>query len=774
MDIKRVLYLNNKISLRDYDVPLLIDMGYEVYCPKVEKMTISDWRINVTHEYDGSLSIPKEIIDKLNNINFYEPIDFEVKEIINQYFQAVIFCDISNQLETICCFFSGAIVLRMLGLKSGESYTRFITKTFGVSIWTRLEKIHHRFYAAPFCSSMMEHENRFLRNRTFILPVCLDVPPSAPLWKGTNPAIFVPCPNISSDNKNNEKYKEVKNILEGMSYVIGGHQLVPVKNDYTVSSRYLKSDHDRCLADYKIMYSPSSESKYYLEEYPVEAIRRGMPVLYMPGTFLDLFEMMPPNLASTTAKKLKKSLYQAISLNDKYLNRIAVWQKNKAMNYSYEVCKTSWQSLFSAINESKIENSNNFNKIYKIAIVIPNFYTGGVLDYSLRFAKCIHKGLISEGKEFQITIAHLDHDVYKDKDYFVEARKIGIQIRAFKWVNKDAQYIKTYTVLNDLSKFDIEIDECCIMYDGIQGFEDQDLIIFTADRIPSKFLSKVPYIIVAHDYIQRYCPELMPDIYEKSIIDNTRYANNVFVTTQATYDDAVQYAGIKKDKLTLAPLLFDAVDVVQTKLEHDNIISEHFIWPTNPSIHKNHMTALRALSDYYHNGGQLKCYMTGASTELFDISKPYKLSGIKGLDDYLSKIRGYIDKDSNLKNHDKLMPCGNMDKQKYYQLLSKASFIFHPGYADKGNGSILDAAFLGVPSLSSRYPAMEFINNRLSLNCVFFDPHDHNDIAEQIFFMEQKCHEIKQTLPSRTHLISLSADSIYYDVYKCIKPFLEF
>ena len=86
MDKKRILWLFNHTSLRKFELPLLIEMGYEVYCPKKFGFAYGDRSASVSYEYDESLSIPKDILDKLNEVDFYKKIDAEVVEILNKYF----------------------------------------------------------------------------------------------------------------------------------------------------------------------------------------------------------------------------------------------------------------------------------------------------------------------------------------------------------------------------------------------------------------------------------------------------------------------------------------------------------------------------------------------------------------------------------------------------------------------------------------------------------------------------------------------------------------
>ena len=50
MSKKRILWLFNHSSLRSFEVPLLVKMGYEVYCPKSYDFEIGDFSCTITYD----------------------------------------------------------------------------------------------------------------------------------------------------------------------------------------------------------------------------------------------------------------------------------------------------------------------------------------------------------------------------------------------------------------------------------------------------------------------------------------------------------------------------------------------------------------------------------------------------------------------------------------------------------------------------------------------------------------------------------------------------
>ena len=89
---RRILWLLNHTTLRDFEVPMLLDMGFEVFTPKIYQFEYGDLSASVTWEYDSSLSIPSEDLEFLNQCDMYaDRIPERAVDIINKYFGIAIF-----------------------------------------------------------------------------------------------------------------------------------------------------------------------------------------------------------------------------------------------------------------------------------------------------------------------------------------------------------------------------------------------------------------------------------------------------------------------------------------------------------------------------------------------------------------------------------------------------------------------------------------------------------------------------------------------------------
>ena len=89
---------------------------------------------------------------------------------------------------------------------------------------------------------------------------------------------------------------------------------------------------------------------------------------------------------------------------------------------------------------------------------------------------------------------------------------------------------------------------------------------------------------------------------------------------------------------------------------------------------------------------------------------------------HLKEAERVLDADPDLAP--RLQFLGDLPEHVYRRTLAGAVFLWHPALVDNGTFSVVEAAALGVPSLSSDYPAMHEIDATFALNLAFADPRD--------------------------------------------------
>lgn len=772
---KRVLWLLNHTTLREFEVPLLVEMGYEIFTPKIFQYMNGDSSATIEWKYDETLSIPSEELETLNKADFYQSVPADIMAIVNKYFDIAMFHYFPEQFKRLVESFKGVLVFQAFGLLGKTSYTDMLIQTFGISILTKLKAVGNRFWYAQAYDKLSEIECQYMQQRTIYMPLGMKDAYVKSSWVGGDSRIFFVCPRINVSKYFLQIYQTFKNDFKGFGYLIGGGQPIEVRNDQKVLGFTTREQYEYNMNHLAAMFYQSRESNH-IHYHPFEAVKNGMPLIFMGGGLMD--DLGGKNLPGRceTVKEARRKVKKLISGNRSFIKEVTEAQSVLLEHFNYENCKYAWK-----IGMGKVEKAFDAaiaggvsQRCKTVAIILPEGYLGGVLDFTVRLIKALKRGADEACDNVSFVFGYLDRPVFEGENCFEEIAQENIPIRKFSWATKDKRWAKDACAMQGYVANSLE-NEYCVLDDGTSCFEDCDYLIFTADRVPSRVFTTKPYAVVTHDFIQRYLPSIFGNSYEKSIIEFSRNADKVFVTTTATMADAVQYAGIKEDNLELLPLMFDLVespiiDAKQKSEKDDRRIrapltrnSPYFVWSTNASQQKNHNNALQGLSKYYGDGGNLKCYITGVDTKEFDPKNMFNEdASIRA--DYIMQVRDNIEKNEDLKNN--LVFCGNMPKKQYLSILTKAKFVFHPGYADNGNGTVVDAACVGVPSISSDYPAMRYIDSYVGLNMHFFDPFSTGDISQALMEAESKCLEYAKRLPTRGQLEKFTVEGTYKSLYE--------
>jgi glycosyltransferase involved in cell wall biosynthesis len=263
-----------------------------------------------------------------------------------------------------------------------------------------------------------------------------------------------------------------------------------------------------------------------------------------------------------------------------------------------------------------------------------------------------------------------------------------------------------------------------------------------------------PYIMAVYDYVQRYdaATSRNEDI---SFVAAARAAERVLVTTRFTEQDALAYAGLDRKKVFRVPMLipkFPPASGPPRSGPHP-----YFLWTTNLGLHKNHYNAFCALREYYEEqGGRFDCYICGVNTG----------SLLTGNQPHLEPLKTFVDGDTKLSR--RLQILGELSDIEYRRALAGASFLWHPAKIDNGTLSVVEAASLGVPSLSSKYPAMEEMNEQFKLRLSWMESHSPVDMGVRLQRMEVHSEAVRSLLPPPEDLAhgEHSNDAAYWSVIR--------
>jgi len=341
---KRVLWLLNHKTLMPYEAKLLVELGYEVFTPKVIPTAASFRSGAVDFSYDESLTIPKSVLARLNGFNFYEsewPVD--IVKLINRYFGTIYIIPYGKQVPEALAKFEGTIMFRAFGLDNTQTYTNVLQLMYGPEILGRISELGKRFVFAQGYDQLMECEPPLISARALFLPI--GVPQS--FWRtentytGRDKRILFVCPNCVTNPYYSAVYRKFKEEFGDLPHVIFGAQDVPV-DDPSVLGFVSDEELIRLYQDCALLYYHSTEQRH-VHYSPIEAAINGMPVVYFEDSLLG---RMTPEISSgrcATAQDARACVERILSGNQPYLEQVKRDQRALAYKFSDEFCKGVWQ-----------------------------------------------------------------------------------------------------------------------------------------------------------------------------------------------------------------------------------------------------------------------------------------------------------------------------------------------------------------------------------------------------------------------------------------------
>lgn len=757
----RVMWLLNHGAARRFEISMLKHVGVtEIFLPKSYPNDPSFRSASVDHSEDKFLTIPKEDLAVLNAADWYADPGRAVWEIVNRYFDILFFTlHDGSLLKGIARHFHGVALLRAYGTPTNQSYSVMLRTASRLAGESHFQTLGKRIFFAQAYPHLHEREDDFLQRRRLYLPLGLDDCRITDHWRGTDARMFFICPDIGVNEHNRQTYHRFMDNFKGIAYAIGGAQPVKIADPHVLG--FLPSEeHERNMQEMRVMFYHSTEPNQ-VHYHPFEAIRAGMPLVFMAGGMLDRLggSKLPGRCESI--KEARKKI-QAILRGDRALvEGIGSTQPVLLDAVRPERLADSWRTGFETVCDiaakARIRPPQSKPKPPRVAVIVPIGYRGGSLRAAKLVAQAIDMGARSGGEAIEVVFGHLDDpECYPDEE--LNDLPSHIVRRPFKW--KTLTHDEATCALRFAGRpIPLIAGKYQIPDDGICQFTDCDLWMIISDRLERPLLPLRPYTLVVYDYLQRYLP-LMDGSDNWKFLHAAHRAERIFVTTDFTYGDARQFAGLDKDRVVRLPMLapeFSREEVPAMQKRP----SDYFLWTTNLAPHKNHVNAVKALQIYYERlGGRLSCCVTGMGTgRLLSSNMPH-----------LKPLRDIVSKSPELKGRMRIL--GELPDCAYRARLSGARFLWHAGWVDNGTFSVIEAAHLGVPSLSSIYPAMREIDRQFMLGLSWMDGHDPEDMAAQLKNMESRADELRESLPPREHLMSQRVENLASHYWEAVSECL--
>ena len=413
----------------------------------------------------------------------------------------------------------------------------------------------------------------------------------------------------------------------------------------------------------------------------------------------------------------------------------------------------------------------------KVAVLLPEAYGGGTQRAALNFAIQIHDGAKSANDAVVVEFGYVEGEASRDQQIFDGLRERNIGFRPFKVKRfpreKFVQIRKWREPAQRVSDPNILVFD-----DGISNFDDADYRIIISDRLMDGLVAPTsPYSIVIFDFIQRYVPQIFDRASPADsaalwrtitgIMKNYVAADAIFVTSDQAASDAVGFGGARKAQVCKLPLSFDPIlqdDPPPSNTKYNKDPRGYIIWTTNVTPHKNHKILLQGLETFYRaNPKAPMTLVTGVQTENFNIEKiPTPVADVP----YVHQIRAMIESSDELTKNVKFM--GDLSNRQYVQFLRGAKALLHGAIFDNGTFSVAEAAWHGVPSLSSKYAAMVELGRAFQIPLTFYETTDSEDMAAALTRTLSNNAQLRYELPTRDDLRRCSRDAQSAEVWSLI------
>ena len=463
--------------------------------------------------------------------------------------------------------------------------------------------------------------------------------------------------------------------------------------------------------------------------------------------------------AVTASTEARAKIERLLEGDRRLIDRIRETQGALLEPLLAERCAPTWQQGFARIVASVTPLVPRTTRTTRIAVIVPVGYRGGSLRGAKLLAQALVEGSRQAGQPADVVLAHLDDkDVYTDDEF--KDLPAHVRRRPYRWKTlsrEEAVRALAYAGIDA----NLHASTYAVPDDGATNFDDCDLWVIVSDRVSIPLLPVKPYVMMVYDYLQRYEDFLDPPT-SHAFLRAQHEAERVLVTTDFTYADARDFAGLPLRKLRRVPMLVPQFDAVpDAGAASDTPLPPYFIWTTNLALHKNHHNAASALAIYYDElGGRWSCKVTGVESDRIPTSE---LPHLKPVREIRARSRGF-------RRNVEFM--GELPERAYRRLLAGGRFVWHAGRVDNGTFTVVEAAHAGLPALSSDYPAMREIAATNSLAIAWMDPHDPEQMASQLKAMEERADMLRAQVPDgatlRANTVERHAAAYWREVRECL------
>ena len=350
----RLMWIVNHKTLLPAEVPILRNLGYEVFIPKTVPTDEAYRSGVVTYDYDCSLTISKRALDILNSQDFYgRPWLYRnwsptLRQIINDNFDVVISTVSSfvSPLREAVRHFDGLVVARTFGLTNGHTYESLLTWLGYPDLPDDMARRGSRYVFGQGYSNLAEIEPAGLgaNAHTVTVPLPDSFFEASNTWTGQGDKAVLVCPGILETGYYRDVYTTIKKDFGDLPHVIFGRQSLqlgdPAVLPYLTDSQLLE-----LYQQTPVFIYPSVETRH-IHYSPIEAMVVGAPVLYRTGSLSDMLNDGAPSAGACASNaEMHHKASRLIQGDQALADAIRAGQGPIVDSFRVDLARRQWEEL---------------------------------------------------------------------------------------------------------------------------------------------------------------------------------------------------------------------------------------------------------------------------------------------------------------------------------------------------------------------------------------------------------------------------------------------
>lgn len=319
--------------------------------------------------------------------------------------------------------------------------------------------------------------------------------------------------------------------------------------------------------------------------------------------------------------------------------------------------------------------------------------------------------------EIAVGLPRLPENEWRRQEAEIRAGAPGVVVRHLGWERVETDLaMRMYPGC----KADVEsIPGLALPRDWGWNFVDCDAWIICANPATGAILPLKPTAYYVRDLAARYVPEAFAGGLDSAYWERQTHAFRmwrqspcVFTTNAETVSDISSYAGVRRDRIVVAPPLCPAPRIASAP-EGGSLV-----WLAEPDARHDLTAALEGLRLFQAEGGALQVIAAGEAAYGFDpVEGQAALAGVptrsrrSTLDMQFETVSGERD---------------------LGRLLGRATAVWSSAVADGENDGLLRAHQAGVPFVGLRYPQNERLAESLGVQAIFYDEPEPDAISDAL------------------------------------------